>query len=90
MTTWEYKTLHRQRALDADGKSAWIGVKDWDPADLDAELAKLGKDGWELVAVTPRSSLGGWGLTGGEISRSYPASAGMTTSELFVFKRPKP
>lgn len=40
-------------------------------------LPELGDEGWELVTVLPRSSSGG------------ATNAGMTTDELWVFKRPK-
>ncbi len=45
---------------------------------------KLGEEGWELSATLPRSSVAS---TGGFTS-PLP-TGGMTTDELFVFKRPK-
>lgn len=46
----------------------------WEPDDLNALLNQMGAQGWELVAVTGRSDQPG---------------DGATTSEVFVFKRPK-
>ncbi len=40
-------------------------------------LPELGDEGWELVTVLPRSSSGG------------ATDAGVTTDELWIFKRPK-
>lgn len=77
MQQWEYTTTRRSRELTPDGR-AW---GPWDPEDLDALLNKMGAQGWELVAVTARSDSSG-GATGYDLS-------GATTSEVFVFKRPK-
>lgn len=57
-------------------KTGLGGVKAWDK-DLPAQLASFGEQGWELVTVIPGSS--DWG----------PSQAGITTEELWVFKRPK-
>jgi hypothetical protein len=51
-------------------------VGSWD-ANVIQQLPDLGAAGWELVAVVPRSSEGA------------PANAGVTTDELWIFKRPK-
>lgn len=48
----------------------------WDE-NVVAMLPELGAAGWELVTVLPRSSSGG------------AVNAGMTTDELWIFKRPK-
>jgi hypothetical protein len=63
---WELRTL----------KSALGGKIEWDKNILD-RLTMLGEQGWELVAVVPRSGMSG---------ESY---AGFTTEEMWVFKRPK-
>ncbi len=42
MTKWEYKTL-----------SVQVAPATLDNTDLDTLLAEQGKDGWELLAVTP-------------------------------------
>ena len=47
----------------------------WD-ADVVSMLPELGEKGWELVTVSPRSSTFGLGY------------AGMTSDEIWVFKRP--
>ncbi|MCO5177218.1 MAG: hypothetical protein M9890_09645 [Thermomicrobiales bacterium] len=48
----------------------------WDE-NIVAMLPELGAAGWELITVLPRSSSGG------------AVNAGMTTDELWIFKRPK-
>ncbi|MCC6936111.1 MAG: DUF4177 domain-containing protein [Thermomicrobiales bacterium] len=48
----------------------------WDE-NVVAMLPELGAAGWELVTVLPRSSTGG------------AVNAGMTTDELWIFKRPQ-
>ncbi len=73
MQKWEYKLLFRGRAI----KDFWTGAKPWNQ-DIEASLPALGEEGWELVAVVPRSSIVGTG------------AAGFTSDELWVFKRPKP
>jgi hypothetical protein len=90
MQRWEYKTILRSRGWDEDKDSPrakWLVGTDWN-VDIVKELEKLGNEGWELVAVSSRSSyLGGhksgsmWGY-----SDDY---AGFTNQELWVFKRPK-
>ena len=51
-------------------------VSGWDEA-IVSELPALGEEGWELVTVITRASEPG-GIT-----------AGITTDEMWVFKRPK-
>lgn len=41
-----------------------------------AELATLGASGWELVTVSPQAG--------------HHGAAGLTTDEVWVFKRPSP
>jgi hypothetical protein len=86
MQRWEYKTFLRSRGFDQDKrlpKAPWQVGTDWD-VDIDKVLMELGNDGWELVAVTPRSSyLGGGPTVGGN------NFAGFTSNELWVFKRPR-
>ena len=74
MPKWEYKIIFRKREVDIklignNEASAWN-------QDIQAMLPQLGIDGWELVAVTPRS---------GMPTESY---SGFTNEELWVFKRP--
>lgn len=78
MTKWEYKVLMRARAVAEANTSGWRAGTDWDPADFLDQLPKLGLEGWELVAVTPRSGL----------AHSTQPVAGLTTQEIWVFKRP--
>lgn len=82
MTKWEYATVARVRDFEggAGGGGATRQAKKWDPEDLNAMLNKYGNDGWELVGVTTRSDLGGGGAD---------SLGGCTTSEVFLFKRPK-
>jgi hypothetical protein len=70
MQKWEYRVFHRQRQI-AGGL-----VTGWDE-NVVGQLPQLGEDGWELVTILPRSSIGS------------DAAAGITTDELWVFKRPK-
>jgi hypothetical protein len=73
---WEYKTVLRTRGATApaDGGRA----KPWD-IDIERErLAAWGEEGWDLVAVVPRS-------------RYYTMyGSGFMGEELWVFKRPRP
>jgi hypothetical protein len=73
MQKWDYKTIRRRRGL----KALRGRITDWD-VNVVSMLPQLGDEGWELVAVTSRSSTFGLGY------------AGMTNDELWVFKRPKP
>ena len=75
MQRWDYKTLYRTRG--AKGVLGGFRAEDWSQ-DISAMLPQLGTDGWELVAVVPRSA------TGGE------TWAGLTDEEVWVFKRPAP
>ena len=95
-TTWEYKTIIRQRSwkppegllsgrpLYADNWSEWWedGASIPGTADMNKKLPELGSSGWELVAVVPRS-----GMMGGAGTTDY---AGFTSEDLWIFKRPKP
>jgi hypothetical protein len=69
MQPWEYRTIYRERRLDAGTTGEW-------GADIEQALPELGAEGWELVAIVPRSSAG------------QPVHAGVTSDELWVFKRP--
>ena len=93
MQKWEYRTLFRTRGFTSveTGKKGlfdpqalpWMEPTSWDQS-LEI-LEQLGDEGWELVAVVPRSSyLGGKQL--GDLSLDY---AGFTSEELWVFKRPR-
>lgn len=85
MQKWEYKTIVRSRGWDKPKRGgllgcAYMAATDWD-LDPNSFLKELGDDGWELVAVTPRSS-----VLGGTGEVDY---AGFISQELWVFKRPK-
>jgi hypothetical protein len=69
MQKWEYHVFHRQREV-ADGL-----VTGWDE-NVVGQLPQLGEEGWELVTILPRSSVGN-------------GNEGITTDELWIFKRPK-
>ncbi|HMM41504.1 MAG TPA: hypothetical protein PKA95_06345 [Thermomicrobiales bacterium] len=71
MQRWEYRVFHRQRTV-----SMGEITSGWDE-NIVGMLPELGDNGWELVTVLPRSSIGG------------ETNAGITTDELWVFKRPK-
>ena len=97
--TWEYKTVLRSRGFAAaeENHSRAAAWDSWaedgktlpTPVNITAKLTQLGEQGWELVSVTPRSSLlGGYESSDeGGVSADY---AGFTTDETWVFKRLKP
>jgi len=90
MQKWEYKTIVRYRGWEKDknNKDApWRVAGDWD---VDIDVVKLGDEGWELMAVVPRSGVLG-DYERGEYRRvaSYADYAGFTSEELWVFKRTK-
>lgn len=88
MQTWEYKMLYRTRgylAIEGNSKVQW--AEDWKLLEDGVALPTndalkvintLGKQGWELVAISPRSGM----------LSPFGAVAGFTTEELWVFKRP--
>ncbi len=70
MISWEYLTVIASRGVN------FFGVpKAWN-RDVIEEAERLGKEGWELVGVSPRASVGG------------ASGAGFTSEEVWVFKRP--
>jgi hypothetical protein len=81
MAKWEYKTIYRSRGWDKDKeypKAPWMYATDWN-IDIDKTLKELGDEGWELVAVTPRSSY--MGGQGGTLTKDF---AGFTSDEVWV------
>jgi hypothetical protein len=87
MQKWEYVLVARSRGWvnDYDKRKA----SDWS-VDIVKKLVELGDEGWELVAVTARSSyLGGDHSSRESVNISYDY-AGFTSDEVWVFKRPKP
>lgn len=74
MQKWEYKVIHRLLGWERKGKLTVPTA--WD-VDIMALLPSLGEEGWELVSAWPRSTATG------------DAWAGVTTGEMWVFKRPK-
>jgi hypothetical protein len=110
MQKWEYKTIFRKRGLPGqDPKDAYVHTLGWSyysedgnkisDDDIDVILSRLGEQGWELVSISPRSSITGgvstiYGFTanlvgGGKTEGCSTDYAGLTTEELWVFKRPK-
>jgi hypothetical protein len=86
MQRWEYKFVLRGREFASHDKYMF-GPTKWSIADMEKAVAELGDEGWELVSVTPRSDL----TRAAGASSIVPAElAGFTTSEIWVFKRPKP
>ncbi len=71
MNTWEYLMLTQSRK--SKGMLSGSNWESWTP---DVDLARLGREGWELVSVIPMSSKDG------------TAYAGNTTDLQWVFKRP--
>lgn len=92
MQRWEYKTLYRTRRWTDDGSDnfsyqggKWnitVDGQQYQGNDMHPLLRSLGDEGWELVAISPRS-----GFLGRVGDRDY---AGFTSEEHWVFKRPKP
>ena len=74
MQKWEYKSVYRTRVF----KGSFTGLNeadDWSH-NIPAYLPKLGEEGWELIAVVPRSGFAG---------QNY---SGFDSEEMWVFKRP--
>jgi hypothetical protein len=74
VTSWEYTSFSRWRGFKGS-LSGRHEATDWDHS-ITSEMIQLGKEGWELVAVVPRSGIAG------------EDSSGFTSEELWVFKRP--
>lgn len=82
---WEYRTMlraHRTMSRDRDIRTDRPVIpnhlKGWD-VDIAELLPAIGNEGWELVAISSRTS-----------SFSVDAQSGLVTEEVWVFKRPKP
>ena len=87
MQKWEYKTIIRVRGVKEKQRGAELYVAAKWNIDINQTLLEYGEDGWELVAVTPRSSfMGGYNDAYQNHHHDY---AGFTDQELWVFKRPK-
>lgn len=105
MQRWEYLEVLKSRGWkDERNGEGWYMEGKWvnriisdggeklsEGESMHAILKMLGQEGWELVAITPRSSrLGGsderHSDKGVAISADY---AGFTSEEVWVFKRPK-
>jgi hypothetical protein len=100
---WEYKTINRFRDLNDEpgplGKNPpeYGLAKDWGvsfedgkrsptPINMASKLPQLGDQGWELVTVYAKSNNAN---NDGPRSNGL-ALNGVTTEDLWVFKRPKP
>jgi hypothetical protein len=95
MTIWEYKIIVWSREWKESQKkypydihrSVFIGCQ-WCLGEMSQNLNDLGKEGWELVSISPRSSfLGGHENT--DVKTITNDFAGFTSEEVWVFKRPK-
>jgi hypothetical protein len=84
MQRWEYKFVVRAREFASHDQYMFAPTK-WG-IEMEQTAAELGDEGWELVSVTPRSDLT---RASGASSRVPAELAGFTTTELWVFKRPK-
>ena len=87
MQKWEYQTIRLDRGWSKDTSvkgARWYIAGKWD-VNITEELVKLGDEGWELTAISPRSSY----LGGFDRDSAYADYAGFTDQELWVFKRPK-
>jgi hypothetical protein len=96
MQKWEYLTIYKNRVWEneAKNKALFRGATPWENSivfqtsnhpkteEFPLLLNNLGEQGWELIAVSPRSSFVG--------TSGYAAAlAGFTDTEVWVFKRPK-
>lgn len=90
--TWEYKFIQRSFRFEhgsAAGTLSWkedgksLAVDEDDSIPMIRKFSDLGSQGWELVSDTPFSFSG----------RAYPkievSANGVTTAEMWTFKRPK-
>lgn len=84
MQRWEYKLVVRAREFTHHDEHMF-GPTKWN-LEIDKTLEELGNEGWELVTVAPRSDLA---RAHGTSSKVPSELAGYTTTELWVFKRPK-
>lgn len=98
MTKWEYLHIYRKRSAAPRGSNSYFrsgsnwestittaaGSKKIDARDFFDYTNRLGEDGWELVAISPRS-----GMLGGEVANISLDYAGFTSEEMWVFKRPR-
>lgn len=81
MNKWEYfwLSLSRLRTLSGESKPWFLIHPDGTRVEgqqINAEIQKMGDEGWELVSVVPSSNLSG--------------SGSVWTNELqYIFKRPK-
>ena len=85
MQRWEYKFVVRGREFAPHDDFKYAPTQ-W-TIDIAKTAEELGNDGWELVTVTPRSDL--LRSPGGNANSAPVEMAGFTSSELWVFKRPK-
>ena len=83
---WEYKIIGRVRTVNAVGNYTLSDWKIYDDGramsgdtDIIALITRLGEAGWELVSVLPRASFA---------TQNAPI-AGVTTEEIYFFKRAK-
>jgi len=100
--TWDYKVILRQRDIEFEARNRYF-AKPWGvwsedgkalapPVDITAKLAQLGGQGWELVTVCPRSDNGHSNPGGAGNGQDYGLYSlnGVTTEDVWIFKRPQP
>jgi len=90
MQKWEYKFIRWELnpiRRETEGVTLIIGFDENDTwteddkelftqVDMTQKINQLGKDGWELVAIVPKSTL------------ASSTTSGLTSEILWVFKRP--
>jgi hypothetical protein len=81
---WDYKILNHTRQNDQNSgefvEAFYEDDKEAKFTSMTARAQQLGAEGWELVSAEPRSIGGG---------SSFFATPGSTSSEIWIFKRPK-
>lgn len=94
MQKWDYKLVIRRRGTEVAKNKAYVTPSEWD-VNMEKILPELGNDGWELIAVVPRSGFAGGvqglfspGVAPGNMGNVVDL-AGFTSEELWVFKRPR-
>ena len=83
MQKWDYRVVIRNRTILGEDGQSFRNTTNWNINNMEPALQSLGQEGWELVSAMPQSDFGSQLHNYGG-----PIVAGVTTSEIWVFKRP--